>query len=206
MSTLRFFVVGLLVVTSVSNACDLPQHPSRPLERKQQLLTAFCLSHTVALVNIRDVWDNLDVDQSGKGPDGVVQTPTLPITFGAHYEVVEDFKGNASFNGFLFGNRQGASCGNEVKKSEKWLVFLPRTPSLYQSLPSFRIDASAGDAILVESDLETLRKIGNDFRTSSQLCRRATYSPLKRLHPNAESFPRYPGPSRVTTNIWQIQR
>lgn len=108
----RYIIITVLwclsSVSSLAVACDCGILPEEYL---------YCNSHLVVLAKIRNIWPIPEKDLQTE--INALSLTTDPKSFGfvgAHYEVIEAYKGNPTTHGFVYTTNSGASCGVRLQQ------------------------------------------------------------------------------------------
>jgi hypothetical protein len=179
---LRLLALGLIVsAAGPATACEYP--PAGWLPSRSEIAIRFCESTVVAVVQIREVLDQLDVP-----------TDLGSELYGAHYSVIELLRGSELTEGFLWSYRNGATCGADFRPGEVHLVFLGRTGRYSVATLGGRV-VSAGEADQAENSvlyqLQVTRELASLSKQANGYC---DSLPVEDLQPPSLSpLDEYPG-------------
>jgi hypothetical protein len=108
----HFLVLSLLAFAiSSAGACEYP--PTGWRDDNNAILSHFCAAEFVAVVEIREVFSDLELPDRER--DSI---------YAAHYTLLESLKGSKQEQGFLWSYREDGTCGAAFEPGEVHLLFM----------------------------------------------------------------------------------
>jgi hypothetical protein len=151
---------SFLLATSAL-ACDPPTYF---VDRKDAILEHFCAAHTVAIVEVKDVFKTLNFNKT---------VPSYP-TYGVHYKVHESFKGDPLTHGFMYSHRTdlgAGGCGIQLDVGDLFLIALTKDGGVHAGQMMMEASFIQGTKQQVTMPrIAYLRELHNQSKINRKLC------------------------------------
>jgi hypothetical protein len=157
--SITHYLSAYLLLSGPALACEPPKYFT---DQKESIVAHFCRAHTVAIVEVKDIFDSLSISNKDR-PRGI---------YGAHYKVLETFKGDPLTHGLLYSNRaEIGNCGVDLAVGDLYVVALYQDPGLYSG--QMIIKASYTDTTKKQATthrIEYLRELRERFKSNPKFC------------------------------------